>query len=47
MATDASARSAGAGSVGLSGYLSGTVTNAPMGVSFDDLWVGALRRSQR
>ena len=41
-ATDSSTALQGAGSVGLSTYLSGSVTNAPMTVSFDDLWVGTL-----
>ena len=46
-ATDSSAGLQQAGSVGMSAYLSGSVTNAPMTVSFDDLWVGTLGGPQQ
>ncbi len=47
VASDSSAALQVAGSVGLSSYLSGSVTNAPMAVSFDDLWVGTLGGPQQ
>jgi len=46
-ASDSSAGLQQAGSVGLSAYLSGTVTNAPMTVSYDDLWAGTLGGPQQ
>jgi len=39
--TDATAALQAPGGVALRGYLSGSATNAPVTVSFDDLWVGA------
>ncbi len=40
--TDSTASLQVAGSVALGSYLFGSVTNAPVAVSFDDLWAGAV-----
>ncbi|GAB2691638.1 hypothetical protein GCM10027194_27540 [Thalassiella azotivora] len=41
-ATDATAALQQPGSIGMQAYVSGSATNAPITVSYDDLWVGTL-----
>lgn len=40
-ATDSTAGLQGSGAVGIATYVSGTATNAPVGISFDNVWAGA------
>ncbi|MGI8627710.1 MAG: hypothetical protein ACR2J5_14265, partial [Geodermatophilaceae bacterium] len=40
--TDSTAALQGPGAVGIATYVSGSATNGPVGISFDNFWAGAV-----